>query len=192
MIDIVQPDSDLSDNLPLLTQVVEEEALDDIPTLTEIVAEADSKDRQFTPLAVQENMAGTTEAVAEPPAVSDQKTCATENVMADDDLLSLLESVETEIPHRNNDATDISTIPQTALSSPRTFNDEEMQHLLLQLETHIETVLKEKLSLDTIFTKKLTQQLEQLQQMAITQAVDELKAELPEILRNALNTRTEL
>jgi len=192
MTDIVQPDNDLSDNLPLLTQVVEEEALDDIPTLTEIVAETDSNDRQFTPLAVQENMADTTEAVVESPVASDQETGATKNVIADDDLLSLLEFVETEMPRRNDGTTGISTTPEAALSPPRAFNDEEMQHLLHQLETHIETVLKEKLSLDTIFTKKLTQQLEQLQQMAITQAVDELKAELPEILHNALNARTKL
>lgn len=39
MTSIEQPGSDLPDNLPLLTQVVDEDALDELPTLTEIVEE---------------------------------------------------------------------------------------------------------------------------------------------------------
>lgn len=110
------PGNDLSDNLPLLTQVVKDEPLDDLPTLTEVVAE--------------------------PPASQ-------------------------EVP----DA-----------PAPRAFSDEEMQQLLLQLGAHLETV----------FTIKLNLHLEQLQQQAIEQAVSELKAELPELLRGALNAHPEL
>ncbi|TAN79293.1 MAG: hypothetical protein EPN14_06025 [Gallionella sp.] len=111
---IGQSGSDLPDNLPLLTRVVDENFPDDLPTLTEVV---------------QENI-----------------------------------------------ATDIAIPP------PSAFGDEEMRRLLLRLEAHLETVFAEKLNL----------RLEQLQQVAVEQAVNELKAELPNMLRNALNTRTEL
>lgn len=104
---------DLSDNLPLLTQVVKEEPQDDLPTLTEVVADSPAEQQ----------------------------------------------------------ASDANTPP------PRTFSDEEMQQLLLQLGAHLETV----------FTIKLSLHLEQLQQQAVEQAVNELKAELPELLRSALN-----
>ena len=39
MTPIEQPGGDFPDNLPLLTQVADENALDDLPTLTEVVAE---------------------------------------------------------------------------------------------------------------------------------------------------------
>jgi len=59
---------------------------------------------------------------------------------------------------------------------PRLLNEEEIQQLLPQLETHIET----------LFSKKLSLRLEQLQRQAIEQAILELKAELPELLHDAL------
>ena len=55
--------------------------------------------------------------------------------------------------------------------------EEEAQQLLHKLEAHLET----------LFTQKLGLRLEQLQRVAIDQALDELKAELPELLREALN-----
>jgi hypothetical protein len=64
---------------------------------------------------------------------------------------------------------------------PRVLNAEEIQQLLPQLEAHIET----------LFSQKLGLHLEQLQRQAIDQALDELKAELPELLRDALNTLLE-
>ena len=54
----------------------------------------------------------------------------------------------------------------------------EVQQLLPQLEAHIET----------LFTRKLGLHLEQLQRQAIEHAVIELKAELPDLLRDMLNT----
>ena len=60
---------------------------------------------------------------------------------------------------------------------PHVLSAEEIQQLLHQLEAHIET----------LFTQKLGLQLGQLQRLAIDQALDELKAELPELLRDALN-----
>jgi len=60
---------------------------------------------------------------------------------------------------------------------PRTFSREEMQQVLHKLEAHMETV----------FISKLNTQLEQLQRLAIDLAVSEFKAELPHLLRDALN-----
>ncbi len=61
---------------------------------------------------------------------------------------------------------------------PRELNDEEIQQLLHRLETRIEIM----------FTQKLGLHLEQLQRQAIDRALDELKAELPGLLQDALNT----
>jgi hypothetical protein len=60
---------------------------------------------------------------------------------------------------------------------PRVLNDEEIQQLLHQFEARLEIM----------FTQKLALHLEQLQRQAIDQALDELKAELPELLQDALN-----
>ena len=103
---IKQPGGDLPDNLPLLTQVADEDALDELPTLTEIVEET-----------------------------------------------------------------------QHAAPSP-SLGEADMQQSLKRLEAHLETV----------FTHKLSFHLEQLQRQAVEQAVSELKAELPELPRDALNT----
>lgn len=61
--------------------------------------------------------------------------------------------------------------------------DEEKMSLLLQrLETHLEAV----------FAKKLNLALVQLQRQAVEQALCELKAELPELLRDALHADRKL
>lgn len=59
----------------------------------------------------------------------------------------------------------------------RALNAEEMQQLLQQIEVHLETV----------FTQKLNKKLEELQRLAVDLAVSEFKAELPQLLREALN-----
>ncbi len=64
---------------------------------------------------------------------------------------------------------------------PRMLNAEEMQRLLQQLEIHLESV----------FTSKLNQQLEELQRLAVDMAVSEFKAELPGLLRTALKSSVE-
>lgn len=62
---------------------------------------------------------------------------------------------------------------------PRILSTDEMQQLLQKLETHLETV----------FTSKLNTQLKQLQQLAVDLAVSEFKAELPQLLSDALKNR---
>ena len=59
---------------------------------------------------------------------------------------------------------------------PRPLNLEEMHQLVQQLEVHLETA----------FTNKLNTQLEQLQRLAVDLAISEFKAELPQLLREAL------
>ncbi len=58
----------------------------------------------------------------------------------------------------------------------RPLNPAEVHHLLHQLETHLETV----------FTQKLNSQLEQLQRLAVELAISEFKAELPQLIIDAL------
>jgi len=70
----------------------------------------------------------------------------------------------------------VITQPINATPSTRTLNAEEMQQLLLHIEDHLETV----------FTGKLNSQLEQLQKLAVDLAVSEFKAELPQLLHDAL------
>ncbi|MDP1594849.1 MAG: hypothetical protein Q8L80_11485 [Gallionella sp.] len=108
-----------SDDLPLLTEVVNHPDFNDLPILTEVVAE--------------ETQTG------EPHSIADQPTAS-------------------------------------AAVLPRTLSAEEMQYLLQQLETHLETV----------FTGKLNRHIEQLQKLAVDLAISELKAELPQLLRDAL------
>ncbi|HEX5338990.1 MAG TPA: hypothetical protein VFW53_11185 [Gallionella sp.] len=70
----------------------------------------------------------------------------------------------------------VPTSPDAA-STPRTYSEADVQRLLQQFEAHIETV----------FAQKLNHHLEELQKIAVDQAVNELKADLPELLRDALN-----
>jgi hypothetical protein len=67
-------------------------------------------------------------------------------------------------------------VDKSEIYLPRLLSADEIQQLLPQLESHIET----------LFTKKLGLHLEQLQRQAIKQAIRELKAELPELLHDAL------
>jgi hypothetical protein len=68
-------------------------------------------------------------------------------------------------------------VAETGQHLPHVLSAAEKQQLLHKLEKHIETLLSQKLAL----------YLEQVQRVAIDQAIHELKMELPELLRNALN-----
>lgn len=58
----------------------------------------------------------------------------------------------------------------------RPLNPAEVDQLLRQLESHLETV----------FSQKLNSQLEQLQKLAVELAISEFKAELPSLIIDAL------
>ena len=144
--------------LPLLTEVVRDSALEDLPILTEVVANGhdqdvapDSEKHLMKPLAIRPG---------------EQTTLAKSQVMAGH-------------PNETGNFQDSAVRETVACESevPRTLNPEEMQQLLQQLEVHLETV----------FTSRLNTQLEQLQRLAVDLAVSELKAELPQLLRDALN-----
>ena len=68
-------------------------------------------------------------------------------------------------------------VAESGADRSRVLSAEEIQQILRQLEAHIET----------LFTRKLGLHLEQLQRQAIEKALGELKAELPELLRDTLN-----
>lgn len=102
----------------------------------------------------------------------------TERVVEDatDDFPTLTEIVAEPRADANRDA----IAPETDIPQLYAISGEEMQKLLQQLETHLETALTQKLSL----------QIEQLQRQAIEQAVCELKVALPELLRNVLSVNS--
>lgn len=143
-------DNGLLDNLPLLTQVADENAPDDLPTLTEVVT--DETTSHSTRLSKDDSQVAGYEGQAEPSS-------------------GLQPDANREIP-----------VPEAATATPCAPNEEEVQRLLRRLETHLENR----------FANKLSANLEQLQRQAIDQAVSELQAELPELLRNALNAHPEL
>jgi len=164
--------------LPLLTEVVRDSALEDLPILTEVVANGhdqdiapDSEKHLMKPLVKQLSIGLGRETSASKPLLiairpCEQTTLAKSQVMAGH-------------PNETGDFQDSAGRETVACESamPRALNPEEMQQLLQQLEVHLETV----------FTSRLNTQLEQLQRLAVDLAVSELKAELPQLLRDALN-----
>ena len=143
----------LLNNLPLLTQVADEDAPDDLPTLTEIVT--DETTSHSTRLSAEKLLAGHPKDDSQVAGYEGQVEPATDR----------------EIP-----------ASEAAIAASCPLNEEEMQRLLRRLETHLENM----------FTHKLSINLEQLQRQAVEQAVGELKAELPELMSNALNAHPEL
>lgn len=72
-------------------------------------------------------------------------------------------------------------VDESGPNLPRALSEHEIQQLLPRLESRIET----------LFTQKLGMHLEQLQRQAIDRALDEIKAELPELLRDAMDSYLE-
>lgn len=66
------------------------------------------------------------------------------------------------------------------VAAPREFSEAQMQALLQHFQTHLETV----------FSQKLNRHLEQLHHQAVKLAIAEFKTELPDLLRNLINTST--
>lgn len=134
---------DPTDDLPLLTRVVDEDAQDGLPTLTEVIEESQSGvSPADAPAIAEDGLPMLTEAIAAEPAPGDEA------------IPQVAEGIA----------------PSTALS------EANIQQLAQRLEAHLESV----------FTQKLSHRLEQLQRLAVEQAVGELRAELPQMLRDAL------
>lgn len=97
-----------------------------------------------------------------------------------DDLPLLTEVVEEDT--LNDIATTSPAAPEvTSPAAQAGYSEPKLQQLLQELELH----------LGTVFADKLKLRLEHLQQQAVELAIAELKAELPELVRNALHSATE-
>lgn len=102
--------------------------------------------------------------------------------MTDPEELPLLTEVsdeEAELPVLTS-VVAAPVLPPVDLSATgahmRPLNPAEVDQLLRQLESHLETV----------FSEKLNNQLEQLQKLAVELAISEFKAELPRLIIDAL------
>ena len=143
---------------------------DNLPVLTQAIGDE-----------LLDDLPTLTEVVTDIRSAEEAQPAAPQDITADHeipeegDLPVLTESIRTASPSPIETATE-ETLPPAALS------EEDMQLLLQRIEAHLEAV----------FTQKLKVHLEQLKRQAIEQAVSELKAELPELLRGALNAHPEL
>lgn len=76
---------------------------------------------------------------------------------------------------------DLPTLTEVVAPAPpaaHALSEEEIEQLLKLLESRLEVV----------FTQKLSLHLEKLQRLAVRQAVNEFRAALPELLHEILNT----
>jgi hypothetical protein len=90
------------------------------------------------------------------------------------DLPVLTQVVGAPAPEDLPTLTEVVTPPPPAA---HTLSEEEIQQLLRLLESRLEVV----------FTQKLSLHLERLQRLAVKQAVNEFRAALPELLHEILN-----
>ncbi|MBK9160837.1 MAG: hypothetical protein IPM27_04635 [Nitrosomonadales bacterium] len=139
---------DPADNLPLLTNVVGEEALDDLPTLTEVVTET-TRPEGLQPDDITDDI---------PPHDDSPDRVTPSEIVA--------------YPEAQPDTSSPAEIP-------RILTEAELQQLLDRVGTH----------LTTAFTEKLSRHLEQLHHQAVAHAIGEFRDELPELLRDALDSR---
>lgn len=91
------------------------------------------------------------------------------------DLPVLTQVVGAPAPEDLPTLTEVVTPPPPAA---HTLSEEEIEQLLKLLESRLEVV----------FTQKLSLHLEKLQRLAVKQAVNEFRAALPELLHEFLNT----
>ncbi|MDD2720368.1 MAG: hypothetical protein PHH47_03575 [Gallionella sp.] len=143
---------------------------DDLPFLTEIVSPPPAEE---LPLL--------TEIVGSPDTELDDLPLL--EIVAPDDmplpqavLVHDTEPFPENLPPVAEPLTEAVAIEAPISQEVNAFTSEEISYLLLHIEEH----------LSTIFTNKLNSQLEQLQRLAVELAVSEFKAELPQLLRDAL------
>lgn len=121
---IKQP-SDLPDNLPLLTQVADEDESNDLPTLTEVIA--DETTSHSTGLSAEKLLAGYPKDDSQVAGYGDQA--------------GLIAEFQPDT-HQHAPA------PEAVGPVSRASDGKEMQQLLQHLESHIENVLTHKLNLN--------------------------------------------
>ncbi len=80
-----------------------------------------------------------------------------------------------------DDLPTLTEIVKPESSEPQRLSEADIQQLLQHLEQHIEIMC----------TQKIALHLEQMKDHAIEQIINELKTELPELLRNAVNVHPE-
>lgn len=140
-----------------MTPVEKQPQADDLPVLTEVADEAE-----------QDDLPTLTEVVeAIHPALPPIEIPS----LAADGLPVLVETVTPELPPAA-----VESLPVTALVPTPSLSDADMRLLMQRLEDRIESM----------FAQKLSRHLEQLQRHAIEQTIAEFKAELPQILNDAL------
>ena len=120
---IKQPGDDLPDNLPLLTQVADEDESNDLPTLTEVIA--DETTSHLTRLSAEKLLAGHPKDNSQVAGYGNQAGLIAE----------FQPDTHQEAP-----------APETVMSVSRVSDEKEMQQLLQHLESHIENVLTHKLN----------------------------------------------
>ncbi len=165
------------DELPILTEVIDDPTFRELPILTEVVAREPEESAPLIP-DTDNPSDGTEESLLDMPDNTDTPPEEThipatqERVQEEKDWLHELYA------HSASERISVSMPAKEAevLLQPRAFNAEERKLLLHHLESHLETV----------FTDKLNSQLIELQRLAVDLAVSELKADLPRLLRDAL------
>jgi hypothetical protein len=147
------------DNLPVLTEIVGQNAFDDLPTLTEVV----------TTEAAPEKPAEWVDTITLPePCIANEGAANTTTVPTPPG------SVINEI---GNETIISSVVVLPPIVPAQGISEEQLQQLLNKLQHRLEGKLMQ----------QLAPQIAKLQQQAMEQALNELRAEIPALLRHALN-----
>lgn len=188
-------------SLPLLTEAVEdapgEPLFVELPVLESLVHEADLPQEEVLPEdmpqvepffsaqpTMQEDVTAeeteftaphfVPEEVPVHPASSDDAPCPPVPLQPDD-----VAPLAQDAPPAISSAFPEPVAEESPTLEMPAYTGEEFSYLLQHIEQH----------LSTVFTDKLNNQLEQLQRLAVDLAVSEFKAELPQLLRDALENR---
>jgi len=178
--------SNLAD-LPLLTDIIEDEGVNTLPVLTELVAVENLSSLPILTDVVDEGNSDTLPVLTE--VIATTKTARTSEKLTPKErrpapapapARAYDEAVDSSIQTGSHiaPAEAIGAPLVGAEPAPPALNEFEIQQLLSRVDSH----------LTTMFAEKLSYHLEALQRQAVTQAMDELKTELPNLLRDALNT----
>src|SRR3989338_8357124 len=135
MTPIERPCDGLLDNLPMLTQVADEDAPDDLPTLTEVVTDETTGETTSHPTKQPEDGCQVV-------GYSHSTRLSAEKLLAghpkDDSQVAGYEGQTEPATVLQPDADREIPAPEAAITASCPLNEEEMQRLLRRLETHPE------------------------------------------------------